>query len=203
MPKVVTYCDQANPPIVAYASGYCRPVPALPSCRPIQRRGARARTVQVRSYVRKDDTVVKAYTRAARGAGTAPRSTAARRAFQAQQPCPSTDGRTGPCPGYVVDHVRPLACGGIDAPENMQWQTIAEGKLKDRRELEGCDRPTILKASASAEPSTSSPTSESHWRGERRNQRTSSRGRRSGSRLTGAPRLFGTRLARPHYTRSR
>ena len=27
------------------------------------------------------------------------------------------------CPGYVVDHVRPLASVGADAPSNMQWQT--------------------------------------------------------------------------------
>jgi hypothetical protein len=51
-----------------------------------------AKTVQVHSYVRKDGTVVRAYTRAASGTGTAPRSTAARRAFQAQQPCPLTQG---------------------------------------------------------------------------------------------------------------
>jgi hypothetical protein len=73
-----------------------------------------------------------------------------------------------------------LACGGIDAPENMQWQTIAEGKLKDRWELEGCGRPTILNPSASSvEPSTSSPTAESRWRGKRRDQRTGIRGQRS------------------------
>jgi hypothetical protein len=41
-----------------------------------------ARTVQVRSYIRKDGTVVAAYTRAAPGTGTAPRSTTVRRAFQ-------------------------------------------------------------------------------------------------------------------------
>jgi hypothetical protein len=75
---------------------------------------APARTVQVRSYVRKDGTVFAARTRAAPGTGTAPRSTSARRAFQAQQPCPSTAARTGPCPGYVVDHVEPLACGEIE-----------------------------------------------------------------------------------------
>jgi hypothetical protein len=40
------------------------------------------RTVQVRSYVRKEGTVVQAYTRAAPGTGTAPRSTVARRAFR-------------------------------------------------------------------------------------------------------------------------
>ena len=41
-------------------------------------------------------------------------------------------------PGYVVDHIVPLACGGRDDPANMQWQTIGEGKAKDRIELKGC-----------------------------------------------------------------
>jgi hypothetical protein len=34
----------------------------------------------------------------------------------------------------VVDHVVPLKRGGLDAPNNMQWQTIAEAKAKDRIE---------------------------------------------------------------------
>ena len=37
-------------------------------------------------------------------------------------------------PGYVVDHIVPLECGGADSPGNMQWQTIAEAKAKDRTE---------------------------------------------------------------------
>jgi hypothetical protein len=37
-------------------------------------------------------------------------------------------------PGYVVDHIIPLKRGGADAPWNMQWQTIAEGKAKDATE---------------------------------------------------------------------
>ena len=41
-------------------------------------------------------------------------------------------------PGYVVDHIKPLACGGADAPSNMQWQTIAEAKAKDKVERAGC-----------------------------------------------------------------
>ena len=41
-------------------------------------------------------------------------------------------------PGYVVDHIIPLACGGADAPTNMQWQTVAAGKMKDRSERKGC-----------------------------------------------------------------
>jgi hypothetical protein len=43
-------------------------------------------------------------------------------------------------PGYVVDHIVPLACGGADAPSNMQWQTIAAGKAKDKWERKGCSR---------------------------------------------------------------
>src|SRR4051812_25337701 len=37
-------------------------------------------------------------------------------------------------PGYVVDHIRPLACGGADTPSNMQRQTIGEAKAKDKTE---------------------------------------------------------------------
>jgi len=59
---------------------------------------------------------------------------AAKHAFERQHPCPSTGKTSGRCPGYVVDHVKPLECGGADAPGNMQWQTIAEGKAKDKTE---------------------------------------------------------------------
>jgi len=36
--------------------------------------------------------------------------------------------------GYVVDHIVPLECGGSDTPANMQLQTVAEAKIKDRTE---------------------------------------------------------------------
>ena len=62
------------------------------------------------------------------------RSAAAKHSFERQHPCPSTGRSSGRCPGYVVDHVRPLECGGADAPSNMQWQTIADGKAKDKTE---------------------------------------------------------------------
>jgi len=41
-------------------------------------------------------------------------------------------------PGYVIDHIQPLACGGADTPSNMQWQTVAEAKAKDKTERIGC-----------------------------------------------------------------
>jgi hypothetical protein len=64
--------------------------------------------------------------------GRIQRSAAARHAFARQTGYPN--GR----PGYVIDHIRPLACGGADAPSNMQWQTVAAAKLKDRTERVGC-----------------------------------------------------------------
>ena len=66
------------------------------------------------------------------------RSASAKRAFKRQHPCPATGLPAGPCPGYVIDHVRPLACGGPDRPENMQWETVEEAKEKDRTERQDC-----------------------------------------------------------------
>ncbi len=70
--------------------------------------------------------------------GRIERSAAAKSAFQTSHPCPSTGARTGSCPGYILDHVKPLACGGADAPANMQWQTVAAAKEKDKTERAGC-----------------------------------------------------------------
>jgi hypothetical protein len=66
------------------------------------------------------------------------RSQNAVRQFKREHPCPANGHRKGPCPGYVVDHIIPLACGGKDAPTNMQWQTVEEAKLKDKWERKGC-----------------------------------------------------------------
>jgi hypothetical protein len=72
--------------------------------------------------------------------GLLPRTKAAierhapRHSFERQHPCPPTGRTSGRCPGYVVDHVKPLECGGADSPGNMQWQTVAAGKTKDKIE---------------------------------------------------------------------
>lgn len=42
-------------------------------------------------------------------------------AFRKRWACPSTGEHTGACPGWAVDHVIPLACGGRDVVWNMQW----------------------------------------------------------------------------------
>jgi hypothetical protein len=114
--------------------------------------------VYVKGYYRKDGTYVAPHYRSAPGSGdskgstttgggstTLPsgkgckdcprdsqgrikRSSTARDQFMRQTGYPH--GR----PGYVVDHIVPLECGGADDPSNMQWQTIAEGKAKDKTE---------------------------------------------------------------------
>jgi hypothetical protein len=58
--------------------------------------------------------------------------------FQREHLCPSTGKRWGACPGYVHDHINPRCNGGPDAVSNMQWQTIADAKIKDRREWPIC-----------------------------------------------------------------
>lgn len=66
--------------------------------------------------------------------GRIKRSGAAKDAFKRENPCPTNGNTSGSCRGYVIDHVKPLECGGADNPSNMQWQTVADGKLKDKTE---------------------------------------------------------------------
>jgi hypothetical protein len=54
--------------------------------------------------------------------------------FKKTHPCPSTGKGSGACPGYVIDHVKPLERGGADSPGNMQWQTKEAAKIKDKTE---------------------------------------------------------------------
>jgi hypothetical protein len=68
------------------------------------------------------------------------RSQSAKVEFKREHPCPATGAIKGPCKGYVIDHVNPLACGGRDRPENMQWQTVSAAKEKDKWERKACGR---------------------------------------------------------------
>jgi hypothetical protein len=55
------------------------------------------------------------------GDGTTKRSTKVINAFKRQWPCPVNGKRSGACPGWAIDHIIPLACGGVDAVYNLQW----------------------------------------------------------------------------------
>ncbi len=66
--------------------------------------------------------------------GHVKRSESAKLAFRRRHPCPSTGRTYGPCPGYVIDHIKALKHGGADSPENMQWQTVQAAKAKDKWE---------------------------------------------------------------------
>ena len=58
--------------------------------------------------------------------------------FKLENPCPANGRFKGQCPGFIIDHVKPLACGGEDTPKNMQWQTIEDAKIKDSWERVNC-----------------------------------------------------------------
>lgn len=62
--------------------------------------------------------------------GKVHRSKAAVATFKRTHECPTTHQVGGPCPGYEVDHIVPLACGGADDPSNMQWLTEEENRHK-------------------------------------------------------------------------
>lgn len=66
--------------------------------------------------------------------GRVARSPQAKAAFKKSHPCPSTGKTSGACPGFVIDHRQSLKHGGADKPSNMQWQTTAAAKAKDKSE---------------------------------------------------------------------
>jgi hypothetical protein len=89
------------------------------------------------------------------------RSEKAKAWFKYMNPCPSNGNNHGACPGYVIDHITALACGGNDAPSNMQWQTVKAGKAKDKWERKGCQVGSLGNYSYSGSNSGSS-SSEYH-----------------------------------------
>lgn len=50
--------------------------------------------------------------------------------FKHPHPFLSTGRNKSSCPNYIIDHIDPLACGGEDAPDNMQGQNIEEPLAK-------------------------------------------------------------------------
>lgn len=66
------------------------------------------------------------------------RSHTQRANFVKAHPCPATGKTKGACPNWVVDHIKPICAGGVDAPSNMQWQRFSESKIKDKEEMKLC-----------------------------------------------------------------
>ena len=66
------------------------------------------------------------------------RSSKAVNEFKRANPCPATKKIEKSCKGYVVDHIRPLCACGADNTRNMQWQLLAESKIKDKLERKLC-----------------------------------------------------------------
>lgn len=90
------------------------------------------RTTQ--SYTRSSKSSTRVYGVKRDNHGRIERSQHAKDQFKRQRLCPSTGRSKGACPGYVIDHVVPLKRGGADSPSNMQWQTKAAAKQKDKWE---------------------------------------------------------------------
>ncbi len=90
--------------------------------------------------------------------GTILRSRKVLREFQRIYPCPANGQPAGACPGWYLDHVVPLVCGGCDSMENLQWlpgaiKTCAGKVCKDRWE-----RRVYCRAVPSPTPDPSPPT---------------------------------------------
>lgn len=71
--------------------------------------------------------------------GSIARSSKVYTAFRKIWVCPVTKLHTGACPGWSVDHVIPLACGGKDVVYNMSWmpnagKSCSQDYCKDRYE---------------------------------------------------------------------
>ncbi len=93
------------------------------------------------------------------------RSEKAKDSFKYAHPCPSNGNNHGACPGYVIDHITALACGGADDPSNMQWQSAAEGKAKDKWERKGCQVKSPANRPYSGNSSTGSGSYQTGSRG--------------------------------------
>lgn len=69
------------------------------------------------------------------------RSQALVRHFKRTHVCPSTGTVTSTCHD-IVDHIIPLClgpeAGGLDVLENLQYQSVAEAKAKDKIERQMC-----------------------------------------------------------------
>lgn len=64
-----------------------------------------------------------------------------RELFIKKYACPMTGKHTENCAGWVVGYIKPLCAGGVDRITNMQWQTVATAKRKEREAQKLCAKP--------------------------------------------------------------
>lgn len=66
------------------------------------------------------------------------RSAKAVAAFRKDNPCPATGRISGACPGWQIEHTRPLCAGGADEPANMTWMRVEDHKVKTKADRQAC-----------------------------------------------------------------
>lgn len=66
------------------------------------------------------------------------RSQQAKAEFKHMVPCPMNGNTRGSCPGYEIDHIKPLCAGGSDTADNMQWLTVTSHRRKTKDDLKTC-----------------------------------------------------------------
>jgi hypothetical protein len=72
------------------------------------------------------------------GGIAAERSPGVKAEFRRLQACPITGEHKGPCPGFEIDHIQALVCGGRDEVDNLQWLPVDDHREKTRRDMKGC-----------------------------------------------------------------
>lgn len=70
------------------------------------------------------------------GQGKAKRTDRMKRDYKARFPCPTTGKLQKSCPGWEIDHLIPLCCGGADVWTNARW---LEADLHRLRHKDGVD----------------------------------------------------------------
>ena len=80
------------------------------------------------------------------------RSKAEVRQFRFSNPCPATGRHSGACPGWAVDHVKPLCAGGEDKSGNMQWIENPDHRFKTLVDTRECRKLKRLANTPASEP---------------------------------------------------
>lgn len=86
--------------------------------------------------------------------GVIVRSSAVITAFRKFHPCPSTLLFSGACPGWSINHIIPLACGGCDAVSNLVYTPNSIKSCSDPHCIDRYER----KISASIPPQPDTAT---------------------------------------------